>query len=400
MDNINLLYESGRVFTPSAPVATKDLFSGRFDQIRTTLNSINQAGQHVVIYGERGVGKTSLANVVQAFMPENTMNIVTVKVNCDAGTTFTGLFRSVLADITLTQTRLQAGFNAAVETSTQTLMHMIPPEEEINPNSLRLIFRQIGAKVIIIIDEFDRVEDDDTKRLLADTIKNFSDYNLDVTFILVGVADSVDKLIAEHQSVERALVQIKMPRMVVAELAGIIEKGTEKLGMAIDEGAKTRVINLSQGLPHYTHLLALYAHQSAIGDSRTNVTLADVEVAVNEAIEKTQQSIKDTYYSAVNSPRGNLFQQVLLACAMADNDELGYFTPTDLKSPLKLITGKDYEVSAFVRHLSAFCNPARGPVLHQTGYPRRYRYRFVNPLMEPFVIMHGLSKGQIDNTMV
>jgi Holliday junction resolvasome RuvABC ATP-dependent DNA helicase subunit len=32
------------------------------------MDAINQQGQHVLIYGERGVGKTSLANVLSGFL--------------------------------------------------------------------------------------------------------------------------------------------------------------------------------------------------------------------------------------------------------------------------------------------------------------------------------------------
>jgi hypothetical protein len=38
-------------------------------------------------------------------------------------------------------------------------------------------------------------------------IKVLSDNSVPATLVLVGVADSVDALIVEHQSIERALVQ-------------------------------------------------------------------------------------------------------------------------------------------------------------------------------------------------
>ena len=50
----------GDVFRPSAPVDEKALFAGREEQVRRVIDAIFQRGQHVMIYGERGVGKTSL----------------------------------------------------------------------------------------------------------------------------------------------------------------------------------------------------------------------------------------------------------------------------------------------------------------------------------------------------
>jgi hypothetical protein len=45
------------------------------------------------------------------------------------------------------------------------------------------------------------------------TIKTLSDNasSIKTTLILVGVADSVDELIGEHQSIERAIKQVPMP---------------------------------------------------------------------------------------------------------------------------------------------------------------------------------------------
>ena len=61
-------YRAGRVFLPNTAVSTRALFSGRKRQITLVVDSINQVGLHAVIFGERGVGKTSLANIVQPLL--------------------------------------------------------------------------------------------------------------------------------------------------------------------------------------------------------------------------------------------------------------------------------------------------------------------------------------------
>lgn len=54
-----------RAFSPSAPIASKALFAGRHEQMSELINIAYESGQHAVIYGERGVGKTSLARVMK-----------------------------------------------------------------------------------------------------------------------------------------------------------------------------------------------------------------------------------------------------------------------------------------------------------------------------------------------
>src|ERR1700685_4592116 len=53
------------VFKPRTPITVRELFAGRWGELTTIRDAARQAGLHVVVYGERGVGKTSLANVVR-----------------------------------------------------------------------------------------------------------------------------------------------------------------------------------------------------------------------------------------------------------------------------------------------------------------------------------------------
>jgi hypothetical protein len=93
--------------------------------------------------------------------------------------------------------------------------------------------------------------------------------------------------------------------------------------------------------------------------------------------------------------RENLYAQVLLACALARCDDLGYFAAADVRKPMSRIMGRSYEIPAFSRHLNDFCEATRGPILTKIGTRRRFRFRFITPLMQPYVIMKGLGSGLI-----
>lgn len=48
-------------FTPSKPIEAYTHLKGRDDEVKHILSTLTTAGQHCMIYGERGIGKSSLA---------------------------------------------------------------------------------------------------------------------------------------------------------------------------------------------------------------------------------------------------------------------------------------------------------------------------------------------------
>ena len=187
-----------------------------------------------------------------------------------------------------------------------------------------------------------------------------------------------------------------MPRMTTDELHEILEKGTGKLEMTIGSDAKKTIATLSQGLPHYTHQLALQAALAALGKHRLDIQKADVKPALQASVANSQQSLQEAYRKAIASPqKDNLYGLVLLACARAKTDSFGYFAAADVRAPMSSIMKKRYDIPSFAKHLNDFCGPVRGSVLRKEGVQRRYRYRFRNPLMPPFVVMKGILDGLI-----
>ena len=158
------------------------------------------------------------------------------------------------------------------------------------------------GSVAIFIDEFDRLRDPHAPVLFADTIKALSDRGVPATLFLIGVADSVAELISEHRSVERALVQIHMPRMSRSELAEIANTGLAAARMTIAPAALKKVTAVSQGLPHYTQLLTQLAARAALAQHRAGVGGGDVDSAVERAVERAQGSVTEAFRVAMARP--------------------------------------------------------------------------------------------------
>jgi Cdc6-like AAA superfamily ATPase len=383
VDHLKYFSKIGEAFSPSAPIDRQALFAGRVAQLRDAITAISQRGQHAIIYGERGVGKTSLANVLFSLYGNQVNKPECGIVNCDGTMGFSDIWHTVFREM---------------HTQDGTLNDLA--KEEITPDDVRHILQHV-SKTLVILDEVDRLTDRQATTQLADTVKNLSDHSIPTTLVLVGVADSVDALISEHVSIERNIIQIAMPRMSITELKEVISKGADIIGMTIDDVSRNRVALLSQGLPHYTHLLSLYAFQAAVERDSLSVEEQDVRIAIERALSKAQPSVISAYQNAVTSPRkDNLYAQVLLACAIAETDALGYFYAGDVRSPMSTIMKKNYELPSFSQHLNAFCDAERGPILKRTGIKRKYRFRFVNPLMRPYVLMSGIQSGLIEESQI
>jgi hypothetical protein len=189
--------------------------------------------------------------------------------------------------------------------------------------------------------------------------------------------------------------------MSKTEIIQIINTGLGRLEISATQNVMNRIALLAQGLPHYAHLIGLHAARAAIDAHVLEVDDVAVDRAIVQAIDDAQQSTLSAWHNAISSPRkDNLFSDVLLACALATTDELGFFAAQDVREPVRVITNKQYDIPSFAQHLNEFSDTKRGPVLVKVGEPRRYRYRFIDPLMQPFVIMQGFKSGKLTREMI
>jgi Cdc6-like AAA superfamily ATPase len=394
---IMLRAKAGQVFRPGSPVDEKEMLQGRTREIDRVLDVVGHPGRHAIIFGERGVGKTSLANVLEGILvPLRAEQVLAPRVNCGSRDTFASACLMAFESMGKVETRETAGFVTEITEERSSAAELLRGRE-VTVDTVRRALGLLAEDLlpILIFDEFDRLQDG-PRCEFADLIKSLADNAIHATIVLVGVAETVDQLIEAHQSIARAVVEIRMERMKPSEIRGIVTTGLKQLGMTTDRAAVDRIALLARGLPYYAHLLGLNGARTALGDASLHLSVEHVERAIGDALEDAQQHIKNAYHQATSSPRPeHLFEDVLLACALAPVDDLGTFSPKDICEPMRLITGKVYKIPSFSQHLSDFCSDVRGHVLHRSGVPRRFRYRFTDSLLQPHVIMRGVRRNRI-----
>jgi len=383
-----------RAFTPSTPITDRDLFAGRQAQMRTLILVEAQAGQHAVMYGMRGAGKTSLARVGQLIIDPNIRPYHV----CHSGDTYATIWRALLGAISLTNTANGFGFNATQQVTQSSAAALLPTDnKDVTVQSVIDVLARLeamGARLTFVIDEFDRPKAPSVRTQIADTVKILADRSMPMTLIMVGVADSIAELLGEHESIQRSIVQVEMPPMTDDELRDVVTRGMQAARLTAEDQFINEVVSLSQGLPHYTHLLCLHAATHAVQQRRDEVTHEDLNYALHQALEAASQTVRERYHQSTFSNRETLYKLVLLACAMCPRDELGSFGGPDVRDQLRKITGVNYEISSFATHLRDFSSDGpRGGILRRIGIKRRFRYQFIDPLMPTYVLMQGLSSG-------
>ena len=155
--------------------------------------------------------------------------------------------------------------------------------------------------------------------------------------------------------------------------------------------------------PALRHLAAapdgyLPTSETAIRRRKTQITEEVVNASIDGCFNDLDQTLIDAYVKAITETRkGNIFKHVLAACALAERDELGWFSAASLEEPISEILGRPMKARSLSFHLNELCNVERGNILAKTGSRSHYRFRFVQTMIQPFIIMKSLSTGLMND---
>ena len=387
----------------SGPIQSAELLRGRKRQLETVEEAFASPGRNVFIYGDRGVGKTSLAQT--AAHQHQSSDRDPIIVACDASTTFSNMVQSIANKILAnplgsnmrSTTKLKAGVPSVVSAEREMTSDRggnTPLVTDINSAVLLLKHLSDGRrdKTVVVVDEFDLIRNEDDKVSIANLLKQVGDQKIDIQFIFCGIGKSLDTLLGAHGSAHRYIQEVKLEPLVYGPRLEIIEASASAFGVDIETRIKTRIAAVSDGFPHYVHLVCEKLYWEMFRDPQPcpAVTLEHYRNAIRSAIEAAQQRHRKAYEKATMKEAGD-YEEILWAAAnhsdLFQNNDVIY---ASYQKIMEMRGKQPVERAKFTPKLSSLKSPSCGRILTS---PRRNWTEFQENMIRGYVRLRAEDQG-------
>lgn len=317
------------VLSPSRPLQSQEFLRGRAEQLDGIRKALYAGGRHVLIHGFRGVGKSSLAQTAAFSISTKTDPIL---LGCDQSNGFTSVIRDLVEEVAGRRPGLEkvvregglsfniGGFLGSAKITEQEGSSISPTSVNEAVRVVALLAEKHEGDLVVVIDEFDQVKDPREQENFANFIKQISDKHIPARFIFCGIGDSVDALMSAHGSADRYFHTVSLDRLPYEARLEIISGAADRLGVEIDDTTQYRIAKISDGFPHYVHLISEKLFWRVFeADNGGKVTGELFEKAMSDASDAMEMKLKQPYETATRKYT-NDYETVLFA--VADGHEL------------------------------------------------------------------------------
>ncbi len=269
-------------FTPAQPVVDSRMFAGRSKTLMNMIRAVEDQRMHLVIFGERGVGKTSLLQMLS--MAAREARYIVVYVSCGATSDFSETFRTVAAEIPLIY---HSGVSpiSAMSDAGKTLLDILGSGRVAPRQFADAAAKLVGTRVIVMLDEFDRTGSAEFRRDIAELIKTLSDMSARVQLVIAGVAGDLVDLMEQIPSIRRSVSALQISAMAEQEVRELIANGERSSGIAFEAPAADYVVAAACGSPYLANLVCHLAGLAALDAGRVRIAAKDVATAVDAAMD-------------------------------------------------------------------------------------------------------------------
>ena len=391
-------------FSPGRILSDPSRYAGRDVLVREAHDYLRN-GRSLFITGRRGVGKSSFAAQLQNLLTksakaEDRFNVHHGRSDPDAvNVTYRCVGSESLHDLAerlLHGLGKQAGATDSYETkrtkswSVDLKLIGVEQKEEFTDKVPDIITRfsevlkrwALGEpehrrrQLVFWIDEVDLVIDRlELGILIKVVLENLCDAGVtEVSFVLVGISESLNSLKAQHASVTRFVMPIYVPPMVESELTEIVDRALKPTQISFADEVKEAMHCVSQGFPDPVHSIGYELFEAAFDRGVREATFTMFEAALRKITTVVK---KEEFHSVeVRIPDANC-ERALFALAQGPSE---YSTPSDLAARLSWPEPDCRTLCLKLAELQ---------FLEQEG---RRGFRFVDPLFRVYLNMLEIQR--------
>jgi len=403
-DADSLLQKARQSFLPSSPIRSFGDLKGRNESLELVKSILTTPGRSPFIYGDRGVGKTSLAHT--AAWSHHDSSSQPALVACDEWSRFGPVILDAytkLCGVDPTINTEKSGFTFSMKgliggNSERT--RAMPPPENISPSSAITLIRHAESLIpaqkhpVVVVDEMDQLIDRKTKGQFSSFIKQLGDQECRTKFIFVGIGRNITEFIESHESISRNIGTVRLERLSITALEEIVSSGFDSLGVQVFQPYARRIAFLSDGFPHFVHLISLHLAEQVIQrkDGVGKVTPETIRNALQQSVLESEHWLREAYDKATKQ-RDLDYEPILWS--IADHWQLTRKYEEIYESYERIMDSDSVEGTALSRTkfssaLQRLKKSQHGEVIES---PQSRWYRFRKSMLRGYCRMVAESKG-------
>lgn len=288
-------------FTPAKEISDAEKFSGRTEFVNDAFYGLITEGANLAIVGGRGIGKSSLARQIINISQGDNSLLEKLNIHNDVKLDFLSIYLACgdginsISDLLLRLLttrdcllewiydipnaskelgKIQGGIDLKIAKIGSEIGNETTSSKAIQTHEVDVVFQNVISEILkakitkngilIVIDEFDQIEDPSG---FAKLLKSLATNVPGIKFCIVGVAQDIQNLMKEHESSDRLFAGsvVNLPTMEPKELNDIIETAEKSINKFIqfNQGSRDKLIELANGHPYIIHLIGKHALRSA-----------------------------------------------------------------------------------------------------------------------------------------
>jgi hypothetical protein len=382
------------VFTPTRPKRSYRDFSGRRDTIEAIIQAVEEERSHIVLLGEKSLGKTSLLNIVAECAKE--AGYLVARMSGTADLTFDHFIFAILEQFSARIAETPVKDILQKRLGTEDLCQLVDREKELDiPAAIKIFQRLTEHQAIVLVDDFERIENAELKTRIGELMGVLSDQGAWLSLLLFGRAARARDILPESFESLPNVTWIKMQPMSDEDAERVIARGVSSVGVQFGEEVTETIIRLAQGIPSAIQWLCLLAIRRATQRYASEVEMHDVAEVISLAASKIDAKLCAFYDELCGPTRGSWADEVLYLAVQTPADANGAFS-TDTMSRISHETiGRSVLELPLHSALSRFTGESEQPVLEKVWTAQGTCYRFVNPAMRAIVMLK--NSGRLSN---